>query len=159
MARMYFRPSDTRLFSYWGTALEAYGSSSHMRRLGPAELAARRASLVVAWEAGPHPSQVQRRKDVRWARRWPMMVAAVGCGLLPVACPRRRTWFWWVLSLFRRAAPLPASSAVASGDAVVVDTACALPGVDRSTSAANRAYLQGQVLGNRDLLRQVAVFL
>ena len=114
---------------------------------------------MAAWEAGPHPSQVQRRKDVRWARRWPMMVAAVGCGLLPVACPRRRTWFGWVLSLFRRAAPLPASSAAASGNAVVVNTACALPGVDRSTSAANRAYLQGQVLGNKDLLRQVAVFL
>ena len=146
------------------SALDMYGEGTDLR-FSPAELAARRAALVAAWEEGPHPSQVQRRKDVRWDRRLPLMCVAVGCGFLPLAgCPYyppRRSWLGWAQSFFffllsfRRRAPRPAAAAAA---AVVVDTARALPAVDRSTLAANRAYLQGQVLGNRDLLRQVAAF-
>ena len=33
----------------------------------------RRAALEAAWAAGPHPSQVQRRRDERWARRGPLL--------------------------------------------------------------------------------------
>ena len=42
------------------TALDIYGKHKYPP-LSPAELAARRAALVAAWEQGPHPSQVQRR--------------------------------------------------------------------------------------------------
>ena len=142
------------------SALDMYGEGTDLR-FSPAELAARRAALVAAWEEGPHPSQVQRRKDVRFAPRAALMAVVVGCGFLPLAgCPYyppRRSWLCWAQSFFfpRRRAPRPAAAAAAA----VVDTACGLPGVDRSTPAANRAYLQGQVLGNRDLLRQVAAFL
>jgi hypothetical protein len=66
------------------TALEMYGEYMHPS-LSPAELAARRAALVAAWEEGPHPSQVQRRKDVRWARRWAFVQVMVGHGFRPLA--------------------------------------------------------------------------
>jgi len=66
------------------TALERYGEDKRPR-LSPAELAARRAALVAAWEEGPHPSQVQRRKDVRWARRWAFVQVMVGHGFRPLA--------------------------------------------------------------------------
>ena len=65
------------------TALEVYGK--YPPKLNPAELAARRAALVAAWEEGPHPSQVQRRKDVRWARRWAFVQVMVGHGFRPLA--------------------------------------------------------------------------
>ena len=38
----------------------------------------RREQLRAAWEAGPHPTQVQRRRDERWARRWPFMFVLAG---------------------------------------------------------------------------------
>jgi len=66
------------------TALEWYGEGKRPP-LSPAELAARRAALVAAWEEGPHPSQVQRRKDVRWARRWAFVQVMVGHGFRPLA--------------------------------------------------------------------------
>ena len=129
--------------------------------LSPAKVTARRAALLTAWEQGPHPSQVQRRKDVRWARRWPLMNVATGSRMLPMTGPRRRSFLERARNhlLFRRTnAATAAPAATAAAAAAAVDTACALPDVDRSTPAANRAYLQGQVLGNRDLLRQVAAF-
>ena len=67
------------------TALKMYGERKHPTKLRPAELAARRAALVAAWEEGPHPSQVQRRKDVRWARRWAFVQVMVGHGFRPLA--------------------------------------------------------------------------
>ena len=67
------------------TALEVYGEDKVPPKLSPAELAARRAALVAAWEEGPHPSQVQRRKDVRWARRWAFVQVMVGHGFRPLA--------------------------------------------------------------------------
>ena len=67
------------------TALELYGEDKDPPKLSPAELAARRAALLTAWEEGPHPSQVQRRKDVRWARRWAFVQVMVGHGFRPLA--------------------------------------------------------------------------
>jgi len=34
------------------------------------------------------PSQVQRRKDENWAKRWPLMNAATGCGFLQMAAKK-----------------------------------------------------------------------
>ena len=60
----------------WGgkerTALQMYGEISRPS-LSPAVLAERRAALSAAFAEGPHPSQVQRRRDERWARRWPFV--------------------------------------------------------------------------------------
>ena len=66
------------------TALEWWGEWANPRP-SPAELASRRAEALAAYRAGPHPSQVQRRKDKRWARRWPFMQVAVGHGFRPLA--------------------------------------------------------------------------
>ena len=65
------------------TALDMYGWWA--KRLSPAELASRRARLEAAWRAGPHPSQVQRRRDEAWARRWPFMQVLVGHDFQPTA--------------------------------------------------------------------------
>ena len=70
---------------YNGTALELWGNTKYNPRLSPAELASRRAEALAAFRAGPHPSHVQRRKDERWARRWPLMQVAVGHGFRPLA--------------------------------------------------------------------------
>ena len=47
--------------------------------------AKRKAIATEAWLEGPHPSQVKRRADERWARRWPFMQVAVGHGFRPLA--------------------------------------------------------------------------
>ena len=67
------------------TALEWWGENKLGPPLSPAELASRRAEALAAFRAGPHPSQVQRRKDERWARRWALMQVAVGHGFRPLA--------------------------------------------------------------------------
>ena len=53
------------------TALTAYGS--FMYRPSSETKALRCAALEAAWAAGPHPSQVQRRRDECWARRGPLI--------------------------------------------------------------------------------------
>ena len=63
------------------TALDIYRSSSSF----PVEqIELRREELRVAFAEGPHPSQVQRRRDVNWARRWPFMFVVVSCGFRPL---------------------------------------------------------------------------
>ena len=52
------------------TALAHYGHWASPR-LSPETKALRVAALEAWWAAGPHPSQVQRRRDERWARRGP----------------------------------------------------------------------------------------
>ena len=44
-----------------------------------------RETLRAAFANGPHPSQIQRRKDESWTRRWPFMSVMVGCGFHPLA--------------------------------------------------------------------------
>ena len=55
------------------------------QRLAPLILEERREALRVAFAEGPHESQVQRRRDDRWARRWPSMLVLVlvGSGFRP----------------------------------------------------------------------------
>ena len=55
------------------TALADYGRSADPRPF-PETKALRVAALQKAWENGPHPSQVQRRRDDRWVRRGPLLV-------------------------------------------------------------------------------------
>ena len=54
------------------TALAHYGHWLDPRP-SPETKALRIATLEACWAAGPHPSQVQRRRDERWARRGPLM--------------------------------------------------------------------------------------
>ena len=54
------------------TALANYGHSGDPP-LSPETKALRVAALEAWWAAGPHPSQVQRRRDERWAWRGPLM--------------------------------------------------------------------------------------
>ena len=54
------------------TALADYGRYANTR-LSPEIKALRCAALEAWWAAGPHPSQVQRRRDERWARRGPLI--------------------------------------------------------------------------------------
>jgi hypothetical protein len=54
------------------TALTHYGAYAHPP-ITPETKALRVATLEAWWAAGPHPSQVQRRRDERWARRGPLI--------------------------------------------------------------------------------------
>ena len=54
------------------TALAHYGRWTYPS-ISPETKALRVAALEAWWAAGPHPSQVQRRRDERWARRGPLM--------------------------------------------------------------------------------------
>ena len=58
------------------TALDIYGAygviNAEMKKQCLEE-------LRVLFAEGPHPSQVQRRRDVIWARRWPFMFVVVSC--------------------------------------------------------------------------------
>ena len=69
---------------------EEYGSfAARARRpLTPAILEERREALRVAFAEGPHESQVQRRRDERWARRWPFMLVLAGSGFRPLEARR-----------------------------------------------------------------------
>ena len=67
------------------TALTWYGNRSG---LSAAEKEAGRQRLREAWASGPHPSQVQRRRDENWARRWPLVQVLVLGGFQPLAARR-----------------------------------------------------------------------
>ena len=79
------RGSDLTAVSYDNrTPLDKYGLLVNPP-LSPAVLASRRARLQAAWRAGPHPSQVQRRRGEAWARRWPFVRVLVGHDFQPTA--------------------------------------------------------------------------
>jgi len=56
------------------TVMDLYGE---WVKITPELKTVRRAALEAAWRAGPHPSQVQRRKDEAWERRWPFVQITV----------------------------------------------------------------------------------
>ena len=64
-------------------ALENYGCKAN-ESLGCDELDERLEALGVAFAEGPHKSQVQRRRNVSWARRGPFMLVLAGCGFRPL---------------------------------------------------------------------------
>ena len=70
-----------------GNALEGYSCSES--GISPAVLEKRREALRVAFAEGPHESQFQRRREERWARRWPFMLVLVGHGFRPLQARRQ----------------------------------------------------------------------
>ena len=72
---------------YGQNALEAYGRNRWY--LTPAVLEERREALRVAFAEGPHASQILRRRDEHWARRWPFMLMLVGHGFRPLEARRQ----------------------------------------------------------------------
>jgi len=98
----------------------AYGGLSAVKRQYGQE------QFIAAWLAGSHPSQVQRRKDENWNRRRAAMLFLVSSGFQPTEAQR----------LEQQLAQL------------AVDTSAPLDPIDRSTPAANLAYLHHQVFGS-----------
>jgi len=117
--------------------LAIYGSTStHHPNYPPfVSFETQKDKLMEQWRMGPHPSQVQRRADEIWVRRWPMMQVLVGHDFLPLAARRA------ILT----AAALPPSVSI--------------PPLDISTTEKLRAYLIGMVFGNSDIAKQIVKFL
>ena len=103
--------------------------------LDPSVKAQRVAELKAAFRAGCHPSQVQRRKDENWAKRWPLMSAAYGCGLLLTAAKKAQL----------KATALP--------------TDAKLPDEPTATEEQRGALRHSKVLGNIGLVRRIASFI
>ena len=97
--------------------------------------ALRVAELKKAWREGCHPSQVQRRKDENWAKRWPLMNAAYGSGLLLTAAEKAQL----------KATALP--------------TDAKLPDEPTATEEQRGALRHSKVLGNIGLVRRIASFI
>ena len=93
--------------------------------------------LRAAFANGPHPSQVQRRKDERWDRRWPFMSVMVGCGFHPLADTLAD----------QLAAQLS------------VDTSAAIPDEPIETEEQRRALLQLKVFGHEGIMRTIGSYL
>ena len=115
-------------------ALERYGINSN---LTDAEKEADRQRLFEVWASGPHPSQVQRRRDERWARRWPFVRVLVCCDFQPTAARKA------VLALLHP--PLPP-------DAVIPRLPC-------TTLAERRALLRDKIFTHPGLWKLVASYL
>ncbi len=116
------------------SALSHYGFGASPRP-DPSVKAQRVAELKAAFRAGCHPSQVQRRKDENWAKRWPLMNAAYGSGLLLTAAKKAQL----------KATALP--------------TDAKLPDEPTATEEQRGALRHSKVLGNIGLVRRIASFI
>ena len=72
--------------SPWGNSYATCDDANYhaivYQGIAPSVKAERVAELKKAWaDDGCHPSQVQRRKDENWPKRWALMNAATGSGL------------------------------------------------------------------------------
>jgi hypothetical protein len=114
------------------TALTHYGQYAQPP-VSPATLAERRTALEEAWRAGPHPSQVQRRRDEAWDRRKSLMQVSSENGYRPLA---------------HRVAAMPA-----------VDPAAAIPAIPLDNAEQRHAHLLGQVLSNEGIHRNIVSML
>jgi hypothetical protein len=123
------------------TALDHYGADSSISQKTKNK---RRKILLSAFAKGPHPSQVQRRKDECWSRRRALMLVVAQNNFRPLAARR-----------------LEQEMARASLDPVVDADADAevSPPVVLNTPEKRRAHYMGQVLSNEGLLRLVVSFL
>ena len=117
--------------NYNRSALSHYGYWARPRP----DKAQRMAELKAAFRAGCHPSQVQRRKDENWAKRWPLMSAAYGSGLLLTAAKKAQL----------KATALP--------------TDAKLPDEPTATQEQRGALRHSKVLGNIGLVRRIASFI
>jgi hypothetical protein len=116
------------------TALDFINNSPDLSAQAEAEHVA---ALRLAFANGPHASQVQRRKDENWARRWPLMLVLAGHDFLPTAARR--------LALAALAPALP--------------THVAIPPLPSRTRAQRRALFFAKVFAHRDLAQRVVGFL
>jgi hypothetical protein len=116
------------------TALDPINNSPNLSDQAKAEHVA---ALRLAFANGPHASQVQRRKDENWARRWPLMLVLAGHDFLPTAARR--------LALAALAPALP--------------THVAIPPLPSRTRAQRRALFFAKVFAHRDLAQRVVGFL
>ena len=116
------------------TAMDRYDIHSNFTA---AEKDEHRAALRAAFAEGPHPSQVQRRKDERFARRWPLMQVLTGHDFLPLAARRA------VLAVLHP--PLPPWAAI--------------PPLPNKTRAQRYALLRNKVLTHAGIVKIVASFL
>ena len=103
----------------------------------------RRLILENAFAEGPHPTQVQRRRDERWARRWSLMCVLTGCDLMPLAYRKAQ--------LLVLNPPLP--------PAAVIPPQRRRVRLTRAQIVAERARLMGLVLSNEGLVRLVVSYL
>ena len=103
----------------------------------------RRLILQNAFAEGPHPIQVQRRRDERWARRWSLMCVLTGCDLMPLAYRKAQ--------LLVLNPPLP--------PAAVIPPQRRRVRLTRAQIVAERARLMGLVLSNEGLVRLVVSYL
>ena len=115
-------------------ALAEYGREAYPS-LCPETLASRRDALTAAWRAGPHPSQVQRRRDEAWARRKSLMQVTAE----------------------NRYRPLSHVSAMLAAEAV--GPAAAIPAIPLDNAEQLHAHLLGQVLSNEGIHRHIVSFL
>ena len=136
------RGADLMAVFYGGyTALTGYGIYANPH-LSDEIMEQRREQLRVAWEAGPHPSQVQRRRDERWARRWPFMFVLAG-SVRPLA--------------YRKALLLAAHPPVAPS--AVIPAPVRRTRLTRAQLRRLHALNVGLVLSNEGLVRLIASFI
>lgn len=118
------------------TPLQEYGvDSAWSWQATKEQQALQKKALLAAWRAGPHPTQIQRRKDEAWAPRWPLMSIVVSCGFRPLAAK---------LALLKISALAPSGS---------------LPLIILDTHEKVVAYRRALVFSNDGLLRAIVSFL
>jgi hypothetical protein len=118
------------------TPLQHYGVHANPR-LSEKTKDEHRAALLDCFRKGPHPSQVQRRKDENWARRLPLMLVMTGCDFKPLLARQ--------LALLLLNPPLPPDVKI--------------PPIEIATVAQKRAFLNMAVFGHEGLVRLIASFL
>ena len=118
------------------TLLQVYGDLANPR-LSKETKEEHKAALLDCFRKGPHPSQVQRRKDENWARRWPFVMIMVGHDFQPLAARRA--------ILLAANPPLPPNVRI--------------PPLPNRTRAQRRALLNMRVFGHTGSWRIIASFL
>ena len=113
------------------TPLSHYGHLT-TSLLSDAAKTLRSAALEAAWGEGPHPSQVQRRKDERWERRWPFMFILATQSFRPLQ--------------YRLAAAPPVDPAAPISQPLI------------RTRRQRHAHLLSQVLTNEGIVRLIVRF-
>ena len=118
------------------TALDLHGVNANPR-LSEETDEEHRAALLDCFRKGPHPSQVQRRKDENWARRLPFLLVMTGCDFKPLIARQ--------LALLLLSPALPPDVKI--------------PPIEIATVAQKRAFLNMAVFGHEGLVRLIASFL
>jgi len=131
------RGADLHAVDYDGRSVwVGYGCAANIiHSLPRAYIAKRVAELKAAFRAGPFPSQVQRRKDEAWEKKWPLMNVAYGSGFLV---------------LEHKAAQLKAAA---------LPTDAKLPDEPTETEEQRRALRHSKVFGNLGLMQRITAFI